>query len=298
MSGAGLDDLTWPSVPFNPRHNQDFISRETCVRHDQKQAAALRSTITLPGLVTEPREVRRLASLLDDTQIGDVHPYCRASEVYRMSARARIGGRIHQLLAESIERGEHVSFVTLCPRGGDVAPEDVASFDPRSFGRQLGACLDRNIVKSRINCRTGWSILFLEAEYQLLEHVFRFHWHGFATGDELAAIRNLRTLRDYRSPNALPGEDRDSVRHRVKGTYRRLSNLGYLCGYLLKRWRCRPVLSNQAGNRERTWPADIPLPLIPIETWFRDKWSTQNVAVVRGLRVVEGRLRERRPARE
>lgn len=292
MSGAGLHDLDWPRIGYGPGNRREFPSRETCRRHDLEGAGELIAAAELPGLICDPAEVGELAGRLADAAKAGVHLATRASAVYQGELKVKIGGAFAELIDLEQRVGTEVAFVTMCPRGGDQRPEDMARFYSRQFGARLNQALDRALARvvPKDRPRTGWSVYFLEAEYQVADDLFRFHYHGWATGDELRAIERLRKTRAYHSPNPKTGEDRDPVRHRIKRTRKPLYDLTGLCIYPLKDWRARLTPTNQAGNRDRSWPVPIPAHLMPIEWLWRDQWSLQDMSVMRGLRVINGKL--------
>ena len=151
--------------------------------------------------------------------------------------------------------------------------------------------LGRARKRLRANSR-GWSIWFLDSDYLHEENVFLFHWHGFTTASETAAVDALRTMRKYQSPKQKREEERDLVKRRVRRTHQVLTDVGYLCLYVLKEsWPSQPSARNQPGNRKRSYPRPLPQSLAPVERLFFDRWSIQDISVVRGLRVIEGYLR-------
>ena len=290
MSGVGLNGLSRPHDRFNPTRQGNFPSKKACIRRDLKAAQVLKWMCSGSDPIVSREQIKVLASELEYADRGESPPPTRAAQAYYGDLQMRVGGAMWRLIDETQRSGHEVSFITLCPRDGDILPADVMALDPTRLGRRLDAALDR-IVRSKSLGGRGWSILFLDCEYQESEGVFRFHWHGFASGSELTAFDDLRDARQFRSPRAVEGTDRDPVRFRIRMTRKTLENLGHLCTYPIKReWCCRPGLSNQSGNRDRTWSRPLPAPYFALERAFYDRWSIQDIAVIRGLRVVKGRL--------
>jgi hypothetical protein len=285
MPGLGLGDLPRPLDRHNPALDPRFDDRGKVEALDRAASRALVRATELPNTPFAHDDVCRLAHLLDYGRRNEALPRTRASRLFFGDERMRVGGATCRLIGESQERGEAVSFVTLCGRDDDVTADQFWTYDPPTRGRRLSGALDR-IIKSKAFGGRGWAILFLDCEVQLVEGLFRFHWHGWATGRELAAIDLLRETRAYHSPIPLEGQARDGVRHRIRLTRQPLTDLRYHSIYPVKpEWRARTVSSNQAGNRERSWKVRLPEPYRTMERLFYDRWAIQNIAVVRGLRV-------------
>ena len=181
MSGLGLSDLPRPLDEFNPALDLRFEDRSEVQALDRATSRALVRANDLPGIPFDPEEARRLAFILDYESRGEGPPASRACRLYIGDERMRVGGANCCLIHKAQDRGEQVSFVTLCPRDGDVRPEDLADFNRRPFGDRLDSALNRITTEKALGGR-GWSILYLDCEFQEVESIFRFHWHGWATG--------------------------------------------------------------------------------------------------------------------
>ncbi len=290
MSGSGFDQLERPPSRYDPTGVKGFPSKKSCIRRDTRAARAIVKRCDAFGTMITPAQRRELARLLDYASRSEQPPASRAAQGHYGSLQMRVGGAMCALIDRFQRAGDWVSFMTICARDSDVTPDNVMTVTPRLWVRQMHTALDRIIRDQRLS-GPGWLILFLDCEYQEAEGVFRFHWHGFAFGSQLTAIQHLRKLRKYRSPKASGSCDRDPVRFRIRITKKPLTNLLHLCVYPLKsEWRCRPVASNQPGNRSHYWSQPLPEQFLALERLFYHRWSLQDIAVVRGLRVVDGRL--------
>jgi hypothetical protein len=290
MSGAGLNDLRRERGRYDFARCRDFGSLRSRLLRDQRMAKELGRRASDVDLVGDRDQVRALANRLGYGERGERAPASRASQVEQGYVRLHVGGATYRLIDRAQQAGENVSFVTLAFRGGAVPPEQIGSINPKAWGKQLKTDLDRARKRTR-RTDPGWSIWFLDSDYLHEEGVFLFHWHGFATGNEIAAINALRKTRKYRSPKQKPNEERDLVKRRVRRTHLPITNIGYLCLYVLKeRWPSQPSARNQAGNRKRSYSRPLPANLMPVERLFFDRWSVQDISVVRGLRVINGRL--------
>lgn len=294
MAGAGWSQLKLRRR-YDPSWEPSFETVAKCKRLDEEDANRFISLGQQEPHTASGRSLLELGHRLDYAARDESPPESRASRLFTREERRIAGSNTAGLIDETQQAGQPVSLFSLISVDCDVAPDNVAQVDPRAWARRLGATLDR-IIQARGLDGSGWAMAFLDCEYQQAERVFRFHWHGFATGSQLSAIDLLRETRNYRSPRPREGQDRSPVRHRVHLTRQPLEDLRCVCIYPIKpQWQCRTVPSNQEGNRERTWPQPLPSRLQAIERLFFDRWSLQDLSMTRVLRVIDRRLHKTRP---
>ncbi|QNE32530.1 hypothetical protein F1C10_11615 [Sphingomonas sp. NBWT7] len=290
MSGAGLKNLRRERGRYDLSRRSDFGSLRSRVLRDKRMALQLGLAPSTSHTNCDFFEVLDLARKLGRVACDAPAPPSRASQVTQGYVRLHVGGALYRLVEGAQHRGQKVTFATMAFRGGDVRPDELLHVDPRRWASQLKADLDRVRKKLRLT-GPGWSVFFLDCDYLQKEGLFLFHWHGFATGSELAAVDALRKLRKYKSPRQQADEERDLVNRRVVLKRKRLRNIGYLCLYVLKeRWPSQPSARNQPGNRDRSYPRPMPAELVPLERLFFDRWTIEDISVLRGLRVIKGRL--------
>ncbi len=294
MPGAGLSDLGRPRDRYDLSQRADFGSLRSRQRRDRKLARRIKEAAEQASSGAGQDHLAALAHHLQYAERAEEAPISRASYVGQGYVRLLVGSDVYRLADRAQRQGVPITFGTLAFRGGAIRPHQLVGVDPRRWGRQLRADLDR-IRKRQGLTGPGWSTWFLDCDYLQVEGMFLFHWHGLATGSELEAYRALRKLRKYRSCKQGPDDQRDAVKQRARGSRKPLYDIGYLCLYMLKEeWPSQPAARNVAGNRKRSFPRPLPEHLRPAERLFFDQWPIQAISVMRGLRVVNGRLQPTR----
>lgn len=89
---------------------------------------------------------------------------------------------------------DQIRFFTALPVSGEIAADLLESVDARAFKERLR----QQINRLSLVCYSGFLIAVLEAEFEPNGQVYRFHFHGIATGSYIAILNGLKALPSYK----------------------------------------------------------------------------------------------------
>ena len=127
---------------------------------------------------------------------------------------------------------------------------------------------------------------FLHGEYALRKDAFGLHWHGFASGDYLVALENLRQGRKF-APG-VEGDGRDAIARPVVIKREPMTDLPYPLTYLLKSFY--PAVATIEGDRGEkprlcTQSSQDSEPYHALSLLWLNKWNIVDISLLMGMRV-------------
>lgn len=284
MPRQSLGDLKNASKRFRPNTKRDrFETKARCIKEDLLRARHLRS-LRNRSVLCELQKTK--IKLLEQKLLGQFkNDCCAASSVYMRKIRKRVIGNIAELLLNSA--GVVARIVTLVPPSWQIASGDLLMVDLPKLLQALRSDLNRaGATQAR-----GWAALFLHGEFEPLEQIYQLHVHGVATGEMIKVIDGLRTRPKYAPQAAHPGQL--AVARPVQVKQKEITNLRSTIGYQFKSyWNERRVGPVGAGNNSKR-TRDVRRIQEPHHSevlLFLDRYRAEDLALMVGLRVQEGRL--------
>ena len=165
---------------------------------------------------------------------------------------------------------------TAVPHGGDIAVDQLANFSPKGLVDQLRSSL----YECGVAGQRGILFAVLEAEFQIRTQLFRFHWHGIASGGKLEVLDSARHHRFFHSPRRKAGEPKPDVSYRMNIRSGALYDLPNPLTYLIKPWFAR--WTNDAGKRGPR--CRLPDDAMAQALLWLDRWSFSDVNLMMGVR--------------
>lgn len=287
MSGRGITELGNPPIQFRvDMHCAGFETTQMSAIEDTNRAKQVRRTAIRYPEVVDPAAAKALAETLES--MDDVTNPSLASSSYMRALRIEICSHIWKLVREAKTR--KVRAFTIIPATGERAGEDLTNVNPTSLkGSLLSALYGRGAGLSH-----GWLIAFLHSEHDPIADVYRFHWHGIASGEMVEVVDRLRDLPNYRSRLHLPDGSLSPVYRRVRLTRKRLRNLPAPLTYLLQSfWPARALVISEEGKRYRARrKGRIKEPRHTQALLWLDKQRLQDLTLMIGLRVTANGLKQ------
>lgn len=175
-----------------------------------------------------------------------------------------------------------IRFFTAIPFSGEIAAGKLGEVDARAVKERFRQQINRlNMVH-----RSGFLIAVLEAEFEPISKLLRFHWHGVAAGSYVTALEQLSALSAYRQ--------RDQVKrpfqvNRLKSDMDRPKAVSYLLKSHWKQRRIGPVGDEGEVKRERKYRR-IGEPYHSHVLLWLDRHSVSDITLFMGCRMRNSKL--------
>lgn len=197
-------------------------------------------------------------------------PTTLASSEYMGGMRFRIGGALWQLASQYRD----AKTFTIIPRGWEFDSENFRKTDPKKLLRRLECAVVRNLGENP----SGFLIGGIHGEFHEDSATWLLHFHGFADGDYLQAVHQLRKLPNYRRQRS-KGDKLQRVRILRKPPENLPLPLLYLFqSFWPKRWR------SPSGNRSKR-RYRIPNPYHSEMLLWLHRWQPHDIALLMGIHV-------------
>lgn len=281
MAGRGITDLRNPRRGYDPRRSEKFETQAAAKREDRTRARMLREQARL-----RPQLAHMLLDLADRIDpLSTRAPTTIASSRYMHRHRRKIGGELWRLHGEGRERG---CVATLMPAGHLCAPTELGGIEPGQLSAQVRSALFR----AGLGGADGFLFVGLHGEYDPLTGRFQLHFHLYGVGGALDAVRRLCQQARYK-PQMAANPDR--ARSPVQIRKAPLTHLPDPLTYLVQSWWPSRRRFNEDGTRvAKPRRERIPEPAHSEYLLWLDRWRLQDIVLMIGLRVINGRLRPRK----
>lgn len=274
MAGLSIQLMGAAARQYRPsRQMAEFQTEAYCRAWDFRNAAKLeRFALTIEG-PQAPAALALARLLREAAEPESPVPTSMATNLGRRDVADRVCGQAWAITDRLVEPA---FFFTAIPRYGEVSLADLPGFDPSNI---------KGLFRTELNgggALGSDGILFavLEAEYQIRSGMWRFHWHGCASGGKLAALEQLRGLRAYRSPRRQAGGPKPDVAYRIKISRRPLFNSPKPHTYCIKLWRARWVRDDGSRSRRLRLPDEAAVQAL----LWQHRHTLANVSLVMGMR--------------
>ena len=205
--------------------------------------------------------------------------------------RVNITGALWQLI-EGSDKGDVAAF-TIVPRTWEFRSDALEAVDPRALLEALRTA----IYGGNVPGMCGWIFAYLHGEWDPIGEVYRIHVHGFAAGDMIGLIDDLRYYPNYGTQRFLPNGQLNPVYRRVQISRQPLTNLPLPLTYCLQSyWPARALVICDDGRRIRARRKQrIPEPHhTQVMEWLH-QWSIDELTLMIGLRVTKAGLKQTKP---
>ncbi|NJC41033.1 hypothetical protein GGQ87_001291 [Brevundimonas alba] len=175
-----LDRLLPPSQKNGKRRG--FETEHAALTEDSTRARSLvRSLGADTVAVTLGRELA-----------GETMPETMASARWMRDERLEFGAAV----IEGLEPwpAKKIAFFAGIPISGEVPADKLDTIDPKALKERLR----QQINRLGLTFRSGFLVAIFEAEFEPVSKIYRFHFHGAATGSYVKALRLLQQLPAYK----------------------------------------------------------------------------------------------------
>ncbi|KGB52656.1 hypothetical protein FG91_03401 [Sphingopyxis sp. LC81] len=222
------------------------------------------------------REIRALVDCIESASTI-------ASSVRMRKHRKRVGGHLEWFRHRT---GGDVRFFTLLPANWVYPAGSLHGAD----AIKLLAALRQALRRKGADRASGWLFAYIDGEYDPTSRTFRLHVHGLASGEMIDVVRRIKNARNLQpeGKSKLPGAVRLPVQFkRMVRTPKKLAT------YCMKSFWCeRPVFEDAEMKPKRPRGKRRINYLQPFaeHLLWQDRWSIQNLALLMGMSVREGRF--------
>lgn len=189
-----IDKLSKPTKDFRIKHGYlddgrwvNFESPAEARSEDSDRSKTISQLIGKDSNITHNWSRVHINGLLRRIAAGAT----LASAVCIRRHRKRLGGHLLELMSRDMEA---VHSFTFWPANWVFAAGSLDQVD----ARKLLANLRQSLRLQGASRASGWFFGFIDGEYEPNKAVFRLHVNGFAAGDMVEVVKNMRTVRNLR----------------------------------------------------------------------------------------------------
>ena len=263
-----LDRLLPPSQKNGKKRG--FETEHAALNEDSTRA---RSLVRALGADT-------VAAALSRELAGETMPETMASARWMRDERLDFGAAV----IEGLEPwpAKKIRFFAGIPLSGEVPAAKLDVIDPKALKERLR----QQINRLGLTFRSGFLIAVFEAEFEPVSMVYRFHFHGVATGSYVKALRLLQQLPAYKK--------RDQVKrpfqiNKLRSDADRPQAVSYLLKSHWKQRRIGPVGEDVVVKRDRKYQR-LEEPHHAHALLWLDRYSVSDITLFMGCRMRNSKL--------
>lgn len=203
-----------------------------------------------------------------------------ASSAYMRGRRIRVGGALWKL-KDDYPVGLISTFTVINPKW-EFPGSQLHKVDPQKLRNAFRSWLTRGGAKGA----TGYLVAFIDAEYEPMNDIWRFHFHGLVAGGMRNVVEQLRHTRSFQSKRQKSDDCQGRILQRVRVSRKPLVNMPEPLTYLLKSfWSSRWEGPVDGIQRRQNRKCRIREPRHTQHLLWLDRWSLQDITLLMGVRV-------------